>query len=157
MKLSAEGFQFALVLPNPALTEVQQIADGVRQYAARLDQIYLAVAHISRVARVGTKIVQAVYVDVTDDIIPSEAPVDFRPRNGSSTHGKIVGQEPDGGVIYVSFDSEVFEASLPGFLSIDRGFLLYQLAERIRNLECLPNLIVPVLHNMSPLDIPVTG
>jgi len=152
VKLTEDGLD-----PNPPpvkpLTKVEQIADAVRQYAARLDRIWLKVKHISNVARVGNKFVQAVEVELTEDIAPSEAPVEFRPRGGSKTDGKIVGQEPDGGILYVAFDNEVLETSLPAVLSIDRGFLLRELSERIRILPNLPKLIEPILYNNDSLTI----
>lgn len=158
VKLSEDGIRFAQAQQIEELTEVQQIADGVRRYAARLDRIRLNVEHISSVAHVGRKFVQAVYVDLVEEIIPSETPVEFRPHDGGSlTHGKVVGQEPDGGVLYVSFDNEIFESSLPAGLSIDRGFLLYQLAERIRSLPHLPPFIEPILHNKDSLAVSVAG
>lgn len=155
VKLTEDGIIFANGLQVEPLTEVQQIADAVRQYAARLDPIRLNVIHVSTVARVGNKFVQAVEVELAEDAAPSETPVEFRPRGGSKTDGKIVGQEPDGGVLYVAFDNEVLEISLPAVLSIDRGFLLHELSERIRILSHLPRLIEPILYNTDSLGVPV--
>lgn len=157
VKLSEDGIRFAQAQRFEEVTETQQIANGVRRYAARLDRIWLKVEHVSRVARVGKKFIQAVYVNLAEDFISSESPVEFRPQGGSVTHGKIVGQEPDGGVLYVAFDNEIFESSLPAVLSIDRAFLLHQLADRIGNLPHLPVLIDPILHNKSSLSISVAG
>ena len=158
VKLSGDGMRFARAQQIEELPEIEQIADGVKRYAARLNRIRLKVQHISRLTHVGKKFVQAVYVDLIEEIISSESPVEFRPQGGSITHGKVVGQEPDDGVLYVSFDNEIFESSLPAVLSIDRGFLLYQLAERIGKLPHLPSFIEPILHSKgSSLSISVEG
>ncbi|MGH7493336.1 MAG: AAA domain-containing protein [bacterium] len=157
VKLSEKGIIFANAQQIENLTELQQIADAVRQYASRLERIKLKVEHITKVARVGNKFVQAVYVDLAEEIVPSETPVEFRPQGGGITHGKIVGQDPDGGVLYVALDNEVLETSLPAFLSIDRGFLLRELAERIRSLSHLPPLIEPILHKNNSTATLVAG
>jgi very-short-patch-repair endonuclease len=131
------------------LSETQQIAEAVRRYASRLDRIYLKVSRISNVARVGRKVVQAVFVEFGDNVLPSEAPVEIRPSYGSLTHGKIVGQDPSGGVLYVALDWEILQSDLPATLSIDRGYLLFQLSERILTLQKLPPRIEGMLQEGS--------
>lgn len=155
VKLSGDGILFAEAQHAEGRTEVQRIADGVTRYAARLDKIWLRVEHISRVARVGKKFVHAVHVELIEEIIPSETPVDFQPQDGSATHGKVVGQEPDAGVLYIANNSEIFDADLPARLKIDRGFLLYQLAQQIEGLPGLPPRIKPIFHNDRATDISV--
>ena len=131
--------------PSRAASETQVIAEAVRQYAARLERIYLKIIRLASVARVGKKVVQAIFVDLGDQVLPSEAPVEIRPRFGRLVHGKIVGQENGGNVLYVALDWEVQPDDLPAVLSIDRGFLLYQLSENLRTLPDLPPLIAGML------------
>ena len=158
VKLTAEGFQVAASLQPIVLSETQQIADGVRKYAARLKRISLSVNKISRVAQVGKRCVQAFSVDTSENIVPSETPCEFRPLHGGKmTGGRIIGQEPDGSVIYVAMDSEVAETDLPAVLSIDRAYLLNLLAERVGEMPRLPARMVPVLHKKDTSSLCVAN
>ncbi|MEW6084205.1 MAG: AAA domain-containing protein [Chloroflexota bacterium] len=149
VKLSEDGIKFSnLWQGDNQLSEIYQIANSVKKYASRLERINLKVNNISKVARVGNKYVQAVYLDVPEEeTISSETPVEFLPNAGSITHGKIVGQEPDGGVFYIAFDNEILETSLPARLSIDPGYLLHQLAEKIEKLPNIPPLFKSITSN----------
>ncbi len=156
VKLTQEGFNFAASIPPPTLSTMEHVADCVRQYAARLRNITLNVKSITRVAQVGQRYVQAFVVEASDEPIPSETPCEFRPNDGSSlTYGRIIGQEPDGGVIYIALDSEVSDASLPAVLSIDRAYLLTQLAVRIRELKEMPELMCAALRPSSAPEVSI--
>lgn len=159
VKLTEEGYRLANTIYAPLLTETEKIADGVRQYAARLKRISLTVNGIYRVAKVDRRFVQAFSVDASEEMVASETPCEYRPKDGSSiTYGRVIGQEPDGSVLYVALDAEVFPDSLPGYLSIDRAYLLHVLSECIRNLKQLPSRMVPILHrNQSAIAVLVSG
>ncbi len=151
VKLTEDGIKFANTRQDEnQLSEIDQIVNSVKKYAAKLERIYLKVNNISKVARVGNKYVQAIYLDVLEEeAISSETPVEFQPYGGSITRGKIVGQEPDGGVFYVAFDNEILETSLPARLSIDPGYLLHQLAEKIEKLSNIPPLFKSITSNIN--------
>lgn len=138
VKLTLAGIEYAKSLPPDSPTFLGVIADAVIQYASRLKPIVLNVNAVSTVAPAGSKVVQAVHVDLTDEILPSETPVRMCPQNARQTHGKIVGQEPDGGVLFVAFDCEIIPAQLPAQLRIDKAYLLSQLATQLQGLAEIP-------------------
>ena len=153
VKLTEEGHLLASLVKPVTLKGTQLIADCVRQYAARLNNISLEVKRISRVAKVGERYVHALTVETSDEMVASETPCDFYPHTGvSSTHGRVIGQEPDGCVLYVALDCEMFESSLPASLSIDRAFLLRQLAERLRELKTMPVRMAAALQKENSLE-----
>jgi very-short-patch-repair endonuclease len=151
VKLTEEGIKFANTRQDEnQLSEIDQIVNSVKKYAANLERIYLKVNNISKVARVGNKYVQAVYLDTLEEgAISSETPVEFLPYGGSITRGKIVGQEPDAGVFYIAFDNEILETNLPARLSIDPGYLLHQLAEKIERLPNIPQLFEAITRSID--------
>lgn len=148
VRLSPDGVQFAEALqPQPQpLTEVQQIADAIIQYAGRLRPISLSIERVSYVAQVGRKFVHAVQVELVEEIISSETPVTFQRNGGGATSGKVVGQEPDAGIFYIAFDGRIFKADLPATLKIDQGYLLSKLADQIKKLQELPTRIQSIFH-----------
>lgn len=149
VKLTDEGLALANGVCPPSLTEMQRIASAVVHYAGRLDPIRLRVDKVSRVAKVGNKVVQAVHVDLAEDTLPSDTPVLLRSNGVAPTRGKIVGQEPDGSVVYVAFDTEIFPEHLPAELRIDRGFLLTLLANQIEPLPSIPERMKPILSSKA--------
>ena len=154
VKLTAEGYQLASKVKTPTLAGTNLIADCVRKYASRLKNVSLEVRRISKVAKVGERYVHALTVDASDDMVASETPCDFRPRDGSSsTRGNIIGQEPDGGVLYVALDCELFESSLPAYISIDRAFLLRQLSDRLSELKIMPVRMAAALRTQDSLNL----
>ena len=126
-------------------SQMQQVARAVKSYASRLKRQYLKVLSVSTVSRSSGRYVQAVQVAIEDEIVPTETPVDLHRRLAHMVHGRVVGQEPDGGVLYVAFDSEVLEDDLPATLAIDRAFLLHGLADSLERLDAVPRLADPLL------------
>lgn len=117
-----------------------EIAQSVRIYASNLRRLRLRVMGISTVAKTDRRYVQAVGVTLDDGIIPSETPVELYKSGGGMIRGRVVGQEPDGTVLYVAFDNQVMTYDLPSTLSVDRAFLLHNLAESLDRLVSLPGL-----------------
>lgn len=145
--LMEAGRKILLTTPseNLEIGETQKIANAVKKYAARLDRQILRVEQVMTVARASGKFVQALLINLDENNILPETPVEFCPQDGSSrTTGRIVAQDEDGGVIYVAFDSEVLNIHLPAVLSIDRAFLLNQLANSLENLDTYPILAEPI-------------
>lgn len=126
-------------------SQMQQVARAVKSYASRLKRQYLKVLSVSTVSRSSGRYIQAVQVAIEDEIVPTETPVDLHRRLAHMVHGRVVGQEPDGGVLYVAFDSEVLEDDLPATLAIDRAFLLHGLADSLERLDAVPRLADPLL------------
>lgn len=122
VKLTADGLAFANNSCPQELTETQRIASAVLHYAGRLYDTCLRVQKVAQVAKVGNKVVQALYVDLAEDPLTADTPVRLCPNGARPTDGKIVGQETDGSVLYVAFETEVFQEHLPATLRIDRGF-----------------------------------
>ena len=149
VKLTVEGLAFLDAFIPPPLSDVQKIAKSVVHYAARLHDIWLPVHKVSKVAQVGNKVVQAVYGDLVDEPLPSESPVQLCSPGSSPTRGKIVGQEADGSVLYIAFESEILPDSLPAKLRIERGFLLNRLAWQIDSLPGIPDRMRVVLNGCS--------
>ena len=71
VKLTAEGDAFANSSCPQLLTETQRIASAVIHYAGRLYDTCLRVQRVAQVAKVGDKVVQAVYVDLAEDPLPA--------------------------------------------------------------------------------------
>jgi very-short-patch-repair endonuclease len=141
VKLTETGIRFADSHNESKLRETQLIAKAVKSYAAGLRCIELEILNVCTIKTVGTKTVQAIAVEISDEITPSQTPVEFRPKNrGAYTHGKIVGHDSDGGIIYVSFDRQIYPSDLPAKLFIDKRELLRQLAIRLENLLTIPLL-----------------
>lgn len=138
VKLTADGIIYVQNLPPDTPTLTGMIANAVIQYAAGLKPICLKGDHVSTVATVGNRVVQAVHIDLIDEVLPSETPLKIYSKNSSSSDGKIVGQEPDGGVLYVALSSEILPADLPITLLIDRAYLLTQLAKQLHALASMP-------------------
>lgn len=146
VKLTEEGLRLAQK-PPPKLSRIEEIANAVREYASTLDRLRLRVVNVSTVARSNGRFIQAVEVELDESFFHSETPVDLCPLNGGSiTHGRVVGQEADGGVVYVAFDSEVLRHQLPAVLTVDRGFLLHRLGEQLDRLQDIPRLVDPLFN-----------
>lgn len=138
VKLSKEGLDLAASLPPKSLSTPEFIAQSVIDYASGLKPITLKVTDVSTVALAKTKVVQALHHEVIDDILPSETPVTIYGSNFRPVRGKLVGQEPEGGVIYAALDSEILPVNLPARLAIDRRQLLSELAEQLKGLPHYP-------------------
>jgi formylglycine-generating enzyme required for sulfatase activity/very-short-patch-repair endonuclease len=146
VKLTAKGVSLANRSNIKSLSETQKIASAVIHYAGTLHDIRLKVQKVAQVATVGNKVLQALYVDLVEDHLPSDTPVRLFPNGSRAMDGKITGQEPDGTVIYVAFDTQVFQEHLPATLCIDRGILLKRLADQIDTLTFLPDRMTPLLN-----------
>lgn len=119
IKLTDAGIQHLLANDTkaPPLSKTEQIARAVEKYAARLKRQQINVQSVVTVAHAGKKFVQAISVNMDDGVILPGTPVEFRPiEGGSPTHGRIVGQDQDRGILYVAFDSEVLQVQLPAKL-----------------------------------------
>ena len=144
VRLTPEGKRRAATAQIAAETETEEVARAVKQYASRLWPQRLNIEYVQPVAKVGGRYVEAVGVNLDDLVIPSDTPVTFRPEDGSSVRGRLVGQEVDGSTLYVAFDSEVRTFQLPGVLLVDRAYLLHQLAVAIGELKERPPLSAPL-------------
>ena len=158
VKLSEEGLRLVGDLPKKPASFMQQIGSAVINYARTLWPLRLEIDDIATIAPAGNRIVHAVLVSSTDNVIASETPVDLCPTDkssfyGSKFHGKIVGRESDGSALYIAFDTQILPACLPAFLSIDRGFLLHQLATQLNDLENSPPLVEQIFSRESSSSI----
>jgi hypothetical protein len=143
VKLSPEGMQYVQNLPPQQLTEIQNIANAIRQYAGSIMPSGMRVNGVSVVALAGGRFLHAVSVDLDDEIIPSETPITFSSNADApmnlTTGGKVVGQEPEGDILYISFGNNILPANLPGHLRIDNAFLLTSVAEKIDDMPQIPD------------------
>lgn len=150
--LTDEGVRFVYQKSKQATkdeqqdSQVQQIALAVKHYASRLKRQNLHALAVSTVARSSGRYIQAVHVAIEDEIIPTETPVELFRKFAPMIRGRIVGQEPDGGVLYVAFEHEVSPEDLPATLSIDRAYLLHGLAASLEQLDDMPPLAEPLIH-----------
>lgn len=140
VKLTLAGQQWAATAPIRKETDVEKVARAVKAYAGRLWPQRLIIETVHPITKVGDRYVEAVTVQMDDALIPSDTPVKFRPKDGPVVHGRLVGQEPDGGTLYIAFENEVRQYQLPGVLLIERAFLLRELAKAIEKLEDIPHL-----------------
>ncbi len=132
--------------PSPQLAEASTIARAIQTYAGALKPLYFRVEQARWIAAVDNRHVHAVEVYPSDEVFPSETPVVFSPEGSAGIAGKIVGQEPDGGILYVSLHSRIFPSQLPGRLKIERGKLLFDLGSQIANLTNTPPLMDVLLN-----------
>jgi len=139
LKLTDEGVTLARSLVAANKSTPQLIADAVISYARNLRPIILDIKDVSIVAKVGNKIVHAIFVELTDEVLPTETPVEVRFPDRRPVSGKLVGQEPGGDVLYVACDTDILPSESPNKLVIDRAYLLALLAEQLRGLEALPD------------------
>lgn len=152
VKLTDEGLELARSLDKESKSTTQLIADAVISYARNLRPIVLDVKDVSIVAKVGNKIVHAIFVELTDEVLPTETPVEVRFIDRRPIPGKLVGQEPGGDVLYVACDTDILPAESPNKLVIDRAYLLALLADQLRGLEALPERMLAMY---EPLSSPV--
>ena len=145
VKLTDEGRDFASQIQLSAPSDIQRICDSILSYARRLDPIRLTVHQVSTVRTTGSRVVQAVHVDLSDEPVPTDTPVRLLSITATPVDGKIVGQEVDGSVLYVAFESEVLPESLPATLQVDKRFLLNQLSTQIETLVTIPERMRPLL------------
>ena len=139
--LTEQGLRLAARPPSSRPSETQEAADAVKSYASSLRKQRVTVESIARIGQGDKYYVHAIHVPLLEGIIPSETPVLLRSSHASPYRGRIVGQEPDGGTLYVAFPARVYASVLPATLEIDRGFLLHQLAEQLGQLPAFPGLV----------------
>lgn len=149
VKLSDEGLQFVRRSGKEQKNLPGMIADAVVSYARSLRPIILDIQGVSLVAKVNNKIVHAVIVELSDEVLPTETPVQINCANGRYVSGKLVGQEPDGDVLYIACDTDITPAQQPTKLIIDRAYLLTQLADQLRSLHAVPDRLLAVF-DQSP-------
>lgn len=123
-----------------------QIAQAVKSYASTLKRLYLDVESVSLVGRADRRYVQALTVKkIEEETLPTDTPVEYCQYGLPYIHGRIVGQEPEGNVLYIAFDREIVWESKPAKLSIDRAYLLHNLAASIENMGMVPSLAAPLI------------
>lgn len=145
VKLTDEGMQLAATLDTEDTPTTSMIADAVIAYARGLRPIALDIQSMSVVAQAGSKTVHAVFVELSDEVLPTETPVMVTCQTGRPVYGKLVGQEVDGDVLYVACDTDILPSQVPTTLIIDRAYLLTQLAEQLRSLHAIPDRLLAVL------------
>lgn len=145
VKLSEEGLEFVRSSGKAQKSLPETIADSVISYARGLRPIFVDIVSVSVIAKVEHKFVHAFVVELSDEILPTETPVKVICRNGNPVTGKLVGQEPDGDILYVACDTDITEAQEPHKLLIDRAYLLTQLAEQLQALRAVPERLSAML------------
>lgn len=127
---------------SPAEARLQSAVRAVRGYAGRLPPQRLKVQKVLDLASAGRRHVHAVHVEIEDSAVPADAPVTLYQHDGTApVRGRVVGQEADGLVLYVAFESRVYVGrDSDAYLMIDRGFLLAQLAEALERMGRIPDM-----------------
>lgn len=146
--LTAEGHQLAVQLAAQPRTvsQLQEIVTAVKRYAGGLPHKSFRIESIATLARVDRRFVQAVQLEMEDEVIATSTPVIVQPLNGDSpAYGQVVGQESDDNILYIAVNSEIAPYQLPARLSLDSAFLLYQLAEALGKLPQFPERAKAIL------------
>lgn len=154
VKLSPHGrevYYRSVVGTRPSEVLTSQIANAVIEYASTLTPLTFHVHSVGKGAHVGSKVVQALFVD-TEETFATDMPITFRSATRWWTRGKVVGQEPDGTAVYLVLENEILPDSLPGFLQVDRAFLLHSLATRLEGLRELPPLARKLVTATEPTE-----
>jgi len=120
-------------------SEMQTIAATIKRYASKLKNEVLAIKTISLLARTDRKHIYVVEVDLEESIVSNDTPVKLWPNGSRPVEGRVVGQEPDDNLLYIAFQETINPADcLPANLSIDRAYLLRELANAIAAQPTLP-------------------
>jgi hypothetical protein len=145
--LTDSGIAASMAPISVTLSLPEQIAEAVKRYASRIRRQRLRVLNVGFIGRTERHFVQALAVETLDQVIPLETPVEFFSEEDRScrTHGRVVGREPGGSVLYLAFDHRVYDWHLPGVLYLDRAFLLHQLADCLDAMPDVPPLANPLL------------
>jgi hypothetical protein len=138
--LTELGLEIAETIAIDKETLAMEAADAVRKYASSLPDLVLSVKGIQFMASTRRHFVHSVVVDTIDHTLASETPVMLVSFSVRPVYGRVVGQENEGGILYVAFDSKIYQDALPAQLKVDRGFLLHQLADGLDELGDLPPL-----------------
>jgi hypothetical protein len=159
VKLTEAGAALArwLLANPPPKSQTQEIAAAVRRYASGIHASSYPVLAIGGAARVDRRYVQAIAIEIGDDIVATNTPVAIRRADSSTaTYGVVVGQDNDQGVLYLALNSEITSADLPCRLRVDRAFLLSQLATALEELPAFPERAKAIL---DPADsrLPITN
>jgi len=148
LALTAEGYQLALQLaaqPHEQ-SQMQEIVTAVKHYASGLPRKSFPIQKIATLAHVDRRFVQAVQIEMDDEVIATSTPVTVQPLNGDSpAYGQVVGQESDENILYIAVNSEIAPYQLPARLSLDPSFLLYQLATALEKLPEFPERAKAIL------------
>ena len=140
MKLTSEGIVHAESsrARKPELSDVQRIAQAVKRYASKQIRPSFEVLSIITLARVERRIVQAVQIEMHDEVFATHTPVTIVPQDGGSYVVVMLGQDSENGILFVSMVNEVTSFDLPAVLRLDPAFLIHQLAEAIETLDDIP-------------------
>lgn len=152
VKLSPVGIRLAAEIGLEQRLTSTVIADAVVAYAQELQPLVFQIKRIDLVAPVQRKFVHAIHVDLSDEVLPNETPVEVTFQNDRTVPGKLVGQEPDGDVLYIACDTDILPSQLPKNLIVDRSTLLGQLAIQLRSLSVFPSRMAAVF---QPSPAPV--
>jgi len=145
VKLTQDGINFVATHKMASLSTTKKVANAVKEYASGLKDKVLRVERVSHVTKVGARHIETVEVEINDSTLNlTEVPVKFQSGDGLSVRGKVVGQEPEAGRLYVSFHQRVPDSFSQGRIVIDQGFLLRQLAEAIDGISEFPGLVTQI-------------
>lgn len=149
VKLSQLGLEHLGKIVTKELTLTQKIANSIRSYASKLRPLTLNVEKVTSINKVDNKYIHALFVQIEDNSIAPETPVTFISQNFGQKYGFIVGQEPDGGVIYAAFEHKIYDNDLPGKLTVNSNYLLSRLAEKVEELEGFPSRMQSILKQQA--------
>lgn len=149
--LTQSGIAASIVPVTAPLSLSEQVAEAVKRYASRIRRQRLRVLSVALIGRTERHFVQALTVEIVDQVIPLETPAEFCSEEDRScrVHGRVVGREPDGSVLYLAFDHRVFDWHLPAVLYLDQAYLLHQLAESLGALRDIPPLAHPLMNSVD--------
>jgi hypothetical protein len=152
VRLTQEGMAFAREATQNGPT-LGPVADAVAWYARRLKPIVLDIESVSLVATVANRSVHAIGVEIGDEILPTETPVEVKCRSSSPVYGRLVGQESDNDLVYVACTTDILPAQEPYQLVIDRAYLLTLLASQLRALAQAPELFNALVRDSNAVPI----
>lgn len=126
--------------PKPQ-SEMEKIAAIIKKYAGQLRRLQFEIESIVPIGNSQRRIVHAVRVELSDAVVPNDAPVVIVPEKGGVwVNGRVVGQDANNGTLFLALESRCRGDLLPARLEVDRAFLLNQLATSLGKLETFPPL-----------------
>src|SRR5262245_9997441 len=78
VKLTDQGLAFVSSFSGEGATMPARIAEALIRYARKLPPIVLQIESLAVLAKAGNKVVHAVAVELSDDVLPTETPVEVR-------------------------------------------------------------------------------
>lgn len=124
-----------------SISEMERIADAVKNYARQLEHYEIKVKNTDTGKNILDRWLHALQIDLDNDDLKltDDTPVEF--ISDTSTHknyGYISGISVDEATLYVTLDNQLSTMDCPGVLKVNRNEVYFRIAEKIKSLAEFP-------------------